>query len=79
MAAGNYNFTIEQGTTFIRTFKYKDATGDPNRIDAPDFKSKSVRVILSSSLIEDGGFEINADAPPLIKKITKSSSVDDDI
>ena len=29
MAAGIYNFTIEQGTTFQRTFKYKDANGDP--------------------------------------------------
>ena len=29
MAAGNYNFTIEQGSTFKRTFKYKDSNGDP--------------------------------------------------
>ena len=29
MAAGIYNFTIEQGTTFQRTFKYKDASGNP--------------------------------------------------
>ena len=29
MAAGIYNFTIEQGTTFQRTFKYKDASGSP--------------------------------------------------
>ena len=29
MAAGIYNFTIEQGTTFRRTFKYKSSTGDP--------------------------------------------------
>ena len=29
MAAGIYNFTIEQGTTFQRTFKYKDASGTP--------------------------------------------------
>ena len=27
MAAGIYNFTIEQGATFQRTFKYKDSTG----------------------------------------------------
>ena len=27
MAAGIYNFSIEQGTTFRRTFKYKDASG----------------------------------------------------
>jgi hypothetical protein len=29
MAAGIYNFTIEQGTTFTRTFKYKDSSGGP--------------------------------------------------
>lgn len=28
MAAGIYNFTIEQGATFKRTFKYKDDNGD---------------------------------------------------
>tara|TARA_B100001094_G_C17848039_1_gene631234 strand:+ start:295 stop:654 length:360 start_codon:yes stop_codon:yes gene_type:complete len=29
MAAGIYNFTIEQGATFTRTFKYKDSEGNP--------------------------------------------------
>ena len=29
MAAGIYNFTIEQGATFTRQFRYKDANGDP--------------------------------------------------
>jgi len=29
MAAGIYNFTIEQGSTFQRTFKYKDSNGGP--------------------------------------------------
>ena len=29
MAAGIYNFTIEQGATFTRIFKYKDSNGDP--------------------------------------------------
>lgn len=29
MAAGVYNFTIEQGTTFRRTLTLKDAAGDP--------------------------------------------------
>jgi hypothetical protein len=29
MAAGNYNFTIEQGATFTRTLKYKDSSGNP--------------------------------------------------
>ena len=29
MAAGIYNFTLEQGTTFIRIFNYKDSNGNP--------------------------------------------------
>lgn len=29
MAAGVYNFTIEQGTTFRRTLTLKDSAGDP--------------------------------------------------
>ena len=29
MAAGIYNFTIEQGATFTRTFKYKNSEGGP--------------------------------------------------
>lgn len=29
MAAGIYNFTIEQGVTLTKTFTYTDAAGDP--------------------------------------------------
>jgi len=43
MAAGIYNFTIEQGTTFERTFKYKDADGNPL-----DLSNHSVRMQIRS-------------------------------
>ena len=43
MAAGTYNFTIEQGTTFQRTFKYKDASGNPL-----DLSDHSVRMQIRS-------------------------------
>ena len=33
MAAGNYNFTIEQGATFTRTLKYKDSNGNPINLE----------------------------------------------
>ena len=39
MAAGIYNFIIEQGSTFKRTFKYKDANGD-----AIELKNHDVRM-----------------------------------
>lgn len=29
MSAGIYNFTIEQGTTVVKQFTYKDASGNP--------------------------------------------------
>ena len=29
MSAGIYNFTIEQGTTVVKQFTYKDSSGDP--------------------------------------------------
>lgn len=29
MSAGIYNFTIEQGTTVVKQFTYKDSTGSP--------------------------------------------------
>jgi len=45
MAAGIYNFVIEQGTTFIRTFKYKDSNGD-----ALSLSSHAVRMQLRTSI-----------------------------
>ena len=45
MAAGIYNFTIEQGTTFKRTFKYKDANGD-----GVDLSSHSVRMQIRKNI-----------------------------
>ena len=45
MAAGIYNFTIEQGTTFKRTFKYKDANGD-----GVDLSSHAVRMQIRKTI-----------------------------
>ena len=44
MAAGNYSFTIEQGTTFERIFKYKDEDGNP-----VDLTGYDVRMQIRSS------------------------------
>ena len=44
MAAGNYSFTIEQGTTFERVFKYKDENGAP-----VDLTGYDVRMQIRSS------------------------------
>ena len=48
MAAGIYNFTIEQGTTFQRTFKYKDANGN-----SLDLKNHSVRMQIRDKLADE--------------------------
>ena len=67
MAAGIYNFTIEQGTTFIRVFNYKDSNGNPidlsdggvelrmqirETIDSPD-------PIVGGTFTDESGFTIS--------------------
>ena len=53
MAAGNYNFTIEQGTTFKRTFKYKDSNGNPIDLGSHDVFMDIRSSIDSSTTILD--------------------------
>jgi hypothetical protein len=53
MAAGTYNFTIEQGTTFKRTFKYKDANGDAINLNLHDVRMDIRPSIDSSTTILD--------------------------
>lgn len=50
MAAGIYNFTIEQGTTFQRTFKYKDSNGDPL-----DLTGYDIRMQIRNDLADNTG------------------------
>tara|TARA_R110000744_G_scaffold233138_1_gene351166 strand:+ start:84 stop:482 length:399 start_codon:yes stop_codon:yes gene_type:complete len=54
MAAGIYNFTIEQGTTFQRTFKYKDASGNPL-----DLSDHSIRMQIRSDKADNTGSFLN--------------------
>ena len=51
MAAGIYNFTIEQGATFTRTFKYKDANGDALSLSSHDVRMQLRTSISSNSTI----------------------------
>ena len=48
MAAGNYNFTIEQGTNFKRTVKYKDSEGNSIDLSFHDV-SMDIRPSIDSS------------------------------
>ena len=48
MAAGIYNFTIEQGTTFQRVFKYKDSDG--NFIDLEEIADTALRMQIRPSI-----------------------------
>ncbi len=62
MAAGNYSFTIEQGSTTDFEIVYKDSNGDP--IDLTGYEARmqlkdsiggsSIFLTLSSSLSPDG-------------------------
>jgi len=54
MAAGIYNFTIEQGTTFQRTFKYKDSDGNPLELG-----NSHVRMQIRNDLADNTGSFLN--------------------
>ena len=67
MAAGVYNFTIEQGATFTRVFKYKQANGTPIDLsEATDLRMQiretmgSTNPVISGSFDLNNGFTINA-------------------
>ena len=49
MAAGIYNFTIEQGTTFKRTFKYKTSTGTAISLEDHAVRMQIRKTVESSS------------------------------
>ena len=49
MAAGIYNFTIEQGTTFTRVFKYKDSNGNPIDLSTATSLRMQIRESVNSS------------------------------
>jgi hypothetical protein len=57
MAAGIYNFTIEQGTTFERTFKYKDSSGNPLDLTGHDVRMqiRSDKVDNTTSFLHEFG------------------------
>lgn len=66
MAAGNYSFTIEQGTTFERIFKYKDENGNPVDLTGYDvrmqIRSSYDSAILASLTSGSGDFVLSVPA-----------------
>ena len=61
MAAGIYNFTIEQGTTFTRTFNYKDSNGNPIDLEeAQELRMQIRENIDSLHPVEGGSFALNS-------------------
>tara|TARA_Y100000593_G_scaffold29186_1_gene58185 strand:- start:1004 stop:1396 length:393 start_codon:yes stop_codon:yes gene_type:complete len=82
MAAGKYNFAIEQGSTVDFTIKYKDSAG--NAIDLtdyharmqirPDADSSTLYAHLSSSTAADGtGINMTPTDPDTLQVLPKSS------
>ena len=49
MAAGIYNFTIEQGATFQRIFKYKNEDGTPKSLTSVDDIRMQIRETINST------------------------------
>lgn len=61
MAAGIYNFTIEQGATFTRTFNYKDSNGNPIDLEeAQELRMQIRENIDSLNPVEGGSFALNS-------------------
>ena len=57
MAAGIYNFTIEQGATFTRIFKYKKSDGTPINLDeASEIRMHIREKINDNNFITGGSF-----------------------
>jgi hypothetical protein len=74
MAAGIYNFTIEQGSTFTRIFNYKDSDGNPIDLSEATALRMQIRSNINSpttiSEFQSGsGFTISA---PVATPTTKS-------
>ena len=55
MAAGIYNFTIEQGATFTRIFKYKDSEGNPIQLGEASALRMQIRESIDSESPITGG------------------------
>jgi hypothetical protein len=67
MAAGNYNFTIEQGATLNFNVTWKDGDGNPVDLSGyqarmhlrPTIESETIYIALSSSLSDSCGTGLN--------------------
>ena len=66
MAAGNYSFTIEQGTTFTRIFKYKDEDGNPVDLTGYDVRMQIRSTYDSATLasLTSGSGDFVLSVPP---------------
>ena len=66
MSAGTYNFTIEQGTTFTRTFWYKDSSGEPINLSGynirMDIKNSYDSAALATFSTSTGHFTLSTPA-----------------
>lgn len=61
MAAGIYNFTIEQGATFTRTFNYKDSNGNPIDLQEAQALRMQIRETIDSpNPVIGGEFGLNS-------------------
>jgi len=67
MAAGIYNFTIEQGTTVVKQFTYKDASAEVVDLKGYDVRMQIRDTVASSTVIDtfttSSGMSIIASTP----------------
>jgi len=75
MSAGQYNITIEQGTTFSKTLIYKNSSGTVvNLSDVAEVRGQ-VRPSVASTTFKN--FTLTVDANPALGKIYWSMSATD--
>lgn len=80
MAAGQYNFTIEQGATFSRVITFKDSDGSP--IDLTNYtaqliaKEKTTGVEILNLTTENGGITIGGVAGTITLSMSAAETGD---
>lgn len=78
MAAGTYNFTIEQGATFSRTLTWKDGSGNP--IDLTGYTAKlelkdvKGNVIITLTTNTGGGITLGGSAGTIAVTMTATQT-----
>jgi len=74
MAAGTYNFTLEQGSTFSKIITYKDSLGQPVDLTDVSVARSQMRPTIASETVKN--FVVAVHGDPLDGKISWTMGAD---